>query len=156
MLKEIKDKFNPNLPNCPQKKRHRWGRKASPLQYPAARFPESMLNIGNVSVTSAFSFHPNQRQTFNCTPCPLSQRNVAEQEDPSVAYQLHAADEDKRAPAAAITHGFRDPGRSQTVPRRPPSSPHFIQSDRGEGPAAPPRARGLRAAAASVLGSDRH
>ena len=115
-----------------------------------------MLNIGNVSVTSAFSFYPNQRQTFNCTPCPLSQRNVAEQEDPSVAYQLHAADEDKRAPAAAITHGFRDPGRSQTVPRRPPSSPHFIQSDRGEGPAAPPRARGLRAAAASVLGSDRH
>ena len=67
---------------------------------------------------------------------------------------MHATDKDKRAPATAITHGFRDPCHSQAVPRRPPSRPQFIQSDRGEGQENLPRALGLPDAAANVQGSD--
>lgn len=133
------------------------GRLTSPVPHSAS--PRNHFKYRQY-ICHLFSFIfpsiPIHGRPLTALPCPLSQRHITEEEDPSVTYQLHATDKDKRAPATAITHGFRDPCHSQTVPRRPPSSPHFIQSDRGEERAKLPRARGLWAAAASVLGRDRH
>lgn len=71
--KEIKDKFNPHLPNCLKRDTNRWERKGSPLLYPRVRLPEIILNIGNISVTFSFIFffHSSQWQTLYCTPVPI-------------------------------------------------------------------------------------
>lgn len=90
------------------------------------------------------------------TPCPPARRRAAEGGGGPARLPVAC----RRRRWACTCHcnnpWLPRPLPRQPVPRRPPSSPHSIQSDRREGRADLPRARGLRAAAAGVLGSDRH
>jgi len=81
LLKEIKDKFNPHLPNCLQRNRNRWGRKGSLLLYPTVPLPEIILNIGNIPVTFSLLFFPSiliNGRPFTALPSPVSQRHITE------------------------------------------------------------------------------